>query len=182
MHMQLGPTKLIAIRSGSYDYAEVDLATSIQLVGPNNAGKTTLINTLQFLYLDNRNQMVFGDHDTEATRSYYFPDQYSYLLFECLGQNGTYVLGWRGQSKASGGDPVRFTYEGAYDVNDYLDEHHVALDTKVVLGKLSVRNYRELKDAAAHREAILISTKGESNGLGIVHLTEAERYAHFKEV
>ena len=182
LHMQLGPTKLIAIRSGSYDYAEVDLATSIQLVGPNNAGKTTLINTLQFLYLDNRNQMVFGDHDTEATRSYYFPDQYSYLLFECLGPNGTYVLGWRGQSKASGGDPVRFTYEGAYDVNDYLDEHHVALDTKVVLGKLSVRNYRELKDAAAHREAILISTKGESNGLGIVHLTEAERYAHFKEV
>ena len=60
--MQLGPTKLIAIRSGSYDYAEVELSDSLQLVGPNNAGKTTLINTLQFLYLDNRNQMVFGDH------------------------------------------------------------------------------------------------------------------------
>jgi DNA repair exonuclease SbcCD ATPase subunit len=180
--MQLGPTKLIAIRSGSYDYAEVDLATSIQLVGPNNAGKTTLINTLQFLYLDNRNQMAFGDHDTEATRAYYFPDQYSYLLFECLGPKGSYVLGWRGQSKANGGDPVRFTYDGEYVVSDYLDEHNVALDTKAVLAKLSARNYRELKDAAAHREAILVATKGESNGLGVVHLTEAERYAHFKEV
>lgn len=73
MQNGLGPSKLIAIRSGSYDYAEVDLATSIQLVGPNNAGKTTLINTLQFLYLDNRNQMNFGDHDPEATRAYYFP-------------------------------------------------------------------------------------------------------------
>ncbi len=180
--MQLGPTKLIAIRSGSYDYAEVDLATSIQLVGPNNAGKTTLINTLQFLYLDNRNQMAFGDHDPEATKQYYFPDHYSYLLFECLGPNGTYVLGWRGQSKTQGGDPVRFTYEGGYDVSDYLTvDDHVA-DPKTVNAKLIARNYRELKDASAHREAILVATKGESNGLGVVHLTEADRYAHFKEV
>ncbi|HMW97745.1 MAG TPA: hypothetical protein PJ983_10875 [Flavobacteriales bacterium] len=122
MQNGLGPSKLIAIRSGSYDYAEVDLATSIQLVGPNNAGKTTLINTLQFLYLDNRNQMNFGDHDTEATRAYYFPDQFSYLLFELQGPKGTYVLGWRGQSKAQGGDPLRFTYDGPYNVNDYLTD------------------------------------------------------------
>lgn len=179
---QLGPTKLIAIRSGSYDYAEVELTNSIQLVGPNNAGKTTLINTLQFLYLDNRNQMVFGDHDAEATREYYFPDHYSYLLFELSGPNGPYVLGWRGQSKASGGDPVRFTYDGHYDVTDYLTvDDHVA-DPKTVLAKLEKRNYRELKDPQAHREAILVATKGESNGLGVVHLTEADRYAHFKEV
>jgi energy-coupling factor transporter ATP-binding protein EcfA2 len=180
--MQLGPTKLIAIRSGSYDYAEVDLGTSIQLVGPNNAGKTTLINTLQFLYLDNRNQMAFGDHDPEATKQYYFPDHYSYLLFECLGPKGAYVLGWRGQSKTSGGDPVRFTYDGHYDVTDYLTvDDHVA-DPKTVNAKLNTRNYREMRDAAAHREAILVATKGESNGLGIVHLTETDRYAHFKEV
>lgn len=180
--MQLGPTKLIAIRSGSYDYAEVDLANSIQLVGPNNAGKTTLINTLQFLYLDHRNQMVFGDHEAEATKNYYFPDHYSYLLFECMGPRGAYVLGWRGQSKSSGGDPVRFTYEGPYDVTDYLTvDDHVA-DPKTVNAKLALRNYRELKDPQAHREAILVATKGDSNGLGVVHLTEAERYAHFKEV
>ena len=182
MQQGLGPTKLIAIRSGSYDYAEVDLATSIQLVGPNNAGKTTLINTLQFLYLDNRNQMAFGDHDTEATRAYYFPDQFSYLLFECEGPKGTYVLGWRGQSKASGGDPVRFTYDGAYDVNDYLTDDGRVQDQKLVDARLSGRDLRILRDAAAHREAILVATKGESNGLGVVHLTEAERYAHFKEV
>ncbi|HMC97656.1 MAG TPA: hypothetical protein VKG92_08390, partial [Flavobacteriales bacterium] len=180
--MQLGPTKLIAIRSGSYDYAEIELGNSLQLVGPNNVGKTTLINTLQFLYLDNRNQMVFGDHDTEATRTYYFPDHYSYLLFECLGPQGTYVLGWRGQSKASGGDPVRFTYDGVYDVADYLTSDERVAQPKVVLAKLALRNYKELRDAQAHRDAILVATKGESNGLGIVQLTEVDRYAHFKEV
>ncbi|MBK9196405.1 MAG: hypothetical protein IPO17_15785 [Flavobacteriales bacterium] len=182
MQAGIGPTKLIAIRSGSYDYAEVDLANSIQLVGPNNAGKTTLINTLQFLYLDNRNQMAFGDHDPEATRAYYFPDHFSYLLFELEGPNGAYVLGWRGQSKASGGDPVRFTYDGTYDVNDYISKDGRVSDPKAVDAKLSERNFRVLRDAAAHRDAILVATKGESNGLGVVHLTETERYAHFKEV
>jgi hypothetical protein len=182
MQAGLGPTKLIAIRSGSYDYAEVDLGTSIQLVGPNNAGKTTLINTLQFLYIDNRNHMAFGDHEPEATKTYYFPDHYSYLLFECQGPKGTYVLGWRGQSKSSGGDPIRFTYDGHYDVTDYLTvDDHVA-DPKTVNAKLAQRNYRELKDAGMHRDSILVATKGESNGLGVVHLNEVERYAHFKEV
>nr|MBP8878732.1 hypothetical protein [Flavobacteriales bacterium] len=155
---------------------------SIQLVGPNNAGKTTLINTLQFLYIDNRNHMAFGDHEPEATRAYYFPDHYSYMLFECLGPKGTYMLGWRGQSKASGGDPVRFTYDGGYDIADYMGKDDRVLDPKTVNAKLAERNYRELKDAAAHRDSILVATKGESNGLGVVHLTETERYSHFKEV
>ncbi len=180
--MQLGPTKLIAIRSGSYDYAEIDLSNSIQLVGPNNAGKTTLINTLQFLYLDNRNQMVFGDHDQEATRQYYFPDHYSYLLFECEGPKGTYVLGWRGQSKSSGGDPVRFTYDGGYVMSEFLTKEDRVRDQKEVLTSLAAHNYRELREPQLHREAILVATKGESNGLGIVHLTESDRYGHFKEV
>ncbi|MEO8067805.1 MAG: hypothetical protein ABI599_08955 [Flavobacteriales bacterium] len=180
--MQLGPTKLIAIRSGSYEYAEVELGTSLQLVGPNNAGKTTLINTLQFLYVDNRNQMVFGEHEPDATRDYYFPDHYSYLLFECLGPQGHYVLGWRGQSKAVGGDPLRFCYEGRYESSDFIsDDEHVS-DPKEVLARLSLKNYRELREPMAHREAILVATKGESNGLGLVSLTENERYPQFKEV
>ncbi|MBK9288035.1 MAG: hypothetical protein IPN38_10195 [Flavobacteriales bacterium] len=180
--MQLGPTKLIAIRSGSYDYAEIELGTSLQLVGPNNAGKTTLINTLQFLYVDNRNQMVFGEHDAEATRGYYFPDHYSYLLFECLGPHGHYVLGWRGQSKASGGDPLRFCYEGRYEASDLITEDGHVADPREVLARLSTKNYRELREPQAHREAILVATKGDSNGLGLVSLTENDLYPQFKEV
>ncbi|HRH38836.1 MAG TPA: hypothetical protein PK760_10850, partial [Flavobacteriales bacterium] len=139
-------------------------------------------NTLQFLYLDNRNQMVFGDHDQEATRQYYFPDHYSYLLFECEGPKGTYVLGWLGQSKSSGGDPVRFTYDGGYVMTDFLTEDDRVRDQKDVLTSLTAHNYRELREPQLHREAILVATKGESNGLGIVHLTESDRYGHFKEV
>ena len=49
--MPNGPQKLILIRAGRYDYAEVELSGSLQIVGLNNTGKTTLINTLQFLFL-----------------------------------------------------------------------------------------------------------------------------------
>jgi hypothetical protein len=109
--MPNGPQKLILIRAGRYDYAEGELSGSLQIVGPNNTGKTTLINTLQFLYLDDRRNMDFG-HSLEATRDYYFPNQYSYVLFECLGVRGKFVLGWRGRSKAAGGEPERFVSTG----------------------------------------------------------------------
>jgi len=68
--MPTGPQKLILIQSGRYEYAEVDLAGALQIVGPNNTGKTTLINTLQFLYLDDRRHMDFGSYTAEQTRDF----------------------------------------------------------------------------------------------------------------
>ena len=52
--MPVGPQKIILVRSGLYEYAEVDINGAIQIVGPNNTGKSTLIKTLQFLYLNDR--------------------------------------------------------------------------------------------------------------------------------
>lgn len=69
-----GPQKIILIRAGRYDYAEVELGGSLQMVGPNNTGKTTLINTLQFLYLDDLRTMDFGSYSLEQTLTYYFPN------------------------------------------------------------------------------------------------------------
>src|ERR1700676_706184 len=105
--MANGPQRLVLIHAGRYDYADVELRGSLQIVGPNNTGKTTLINTLQFLYLDDRRHMEFGSYSSEQTRDYYFPDQYSYILFELLGVSGKYVIGWRGQSRVIGPEPER---------------------------------------------------------------------------
>src|SRR5260370_42460264 len=102
--MPYGPRKFVLINAGRYDYAEVELGGAIQLVGPNNTGKTTLINTLQFLYLDERRHMDFG-YSEDQTRAYYFPNQFSYVLFEVLGAQGVHLIGWRGQSRISGGEP-----------------------------------------------------------------------------
>lgn len=54
-----GPTRLIFIGAAKFSYAEVDLTRPLHLVGPNNVGKTTLVNVLQFLYVDKKSHMSF---------------------------------------------------------------------------------------------------------------------------
>ena len=179
--MAHGPKKLILIRAGRYDYAEVELSGSLQIVGPNNTGKTTLINTLQFLYLDDRRHMDFGSYTPEQTRDYYFPNQYSYVLFECLGARGQCVLGWRGQSKPSGGEPERFTYEGPFDAADFIDEQDQMREPKAVSARLTRKQYTVLKAAQDHRELLLLATKGEGRGLGLVALRDNDKYPQFRE-
>jgi len=179
--MPHGPQKLILIGAGRYDYAEVELSGSLQIVGPNNTGKTTLINTLQFLYLDDRRHMDFGSYTPEQTRDYYFPNQYSYVLFECLGARGQCVLGWRGQSKASGGEPERFTFEGPFDAADFIDEQSQVREPKTVSARLTRKQYTVLKAAQDHRELLLLATKGEGRGLGLVALRDNDKYPQFRE-
>jgi hypothetical protein len=179
--MPHGPQKLILIRSGRYDYAEVELRGSLQIVGPNNTGKTTLINTLQFLYLDDRRQMDFGAYAADQTRDYYFSNQYSYVLFECLGARGLCVLGWRGQNKAAGGDPERFYFEGPFDAADFLDKNNQVREPAAVNARLSLKQYNVLKSAQEHRELLLLPTRGEGRGLGLVALRDNDKYPQFRD-
>src|SRR5260370_17325025 len=102
--MPYGPRKFVLINAGRYDYAEVELGGAIQLVGPNNTGKTTLINTLQFLYLDDRRHMDFG-YSEDQTRAYYFPNQFIYVLFELLGPQAAHLIDARLHTQISASQP-----------------------------------------------------------------------------
>ena len=116
----VGPTRLVLLRAGKYDYGEVELINPLHLVGPNNIGKTSLIAVLQFLYIDDQRVMHFS-RELYETRKYYFPDQNSYLLFECLTPDGYQVLGVQGLGPIRGYEFRRFAYHGQYDPDDYLD-------------------------------------------------------------
>ncbi len=179
--MSTGPTRLILICSSLYDYAEVELAGALQIVGPNNIGKTTLIKTLQFLYLNDRRHMEFGSHTPERTREFYFPSQYSYILFECLGVTGQCVIGWRGQSKTSGDDPERFCYSGPFDSRDFLNQKDQIREPRDVDARLSLKNFRKIKSAEDHKELLLPPSGGEARGLGIVSLRDSDKYHQFRE-
>ncbi|PAW88551.1 MAG: hypothetical protein B9S33_04570 [Pedosphaera sp. Tous-C6FEB] len=179
--MPTGPTRLILIRSGCYDYAEVELTGTLQIVGPNNIGKTTLIKTLQFLYIDDRRHMDFGSYTPEQTREFYFPGQYSYILFECLGATGQCVIGWRGQSKTTGGEPERFCYEGPFDAADFHDERGQVREPRDVSARLALKQLRVLKGAQEHRELLLPPAGGDTRGLGIIALREPDKFHHFRE-
>ena len=95
MSLRAGPHKIVALHCGKFDYAEVEIDAPVHLIGPNNVGKTSLISLLQFLYLDDQRQMLFS-RDMADTRRYYFPEKYSYALFECLTPTGFHVVGIHG--------------------------------------------------------------------------------------
>jgi hypothetical protein len=179
--MPTGPQRLILIRSGRYEYAEVELTGALQIVGPNNTGKTTLINTLQFLYLDDRRHMDFGSYTSEQTREFYFPNQYSYILFECLGATGQCVIGWRGQSKTSSGDPERFFHAGPFAAADFLGEKNQVREPRDVNTRLALKEFRVIKSAQEQKELLMPAASGDGRGLGIVALRNPDKYHHFRE-
>jgi energy-coupling factor transporter ATP-binding protein EcfA2 len=175
------PQRLILINAGRYEYANVELGGSLQIVGPNNTGKTTLINTLQFLYLDDSRKMEFGSYSSEQTRDYYFPNQYSYVMFEVLGPRGKCVLGWRGQSRVGGGEPTRFLFDGPFEPGDFIDPNHNVREPKDVNARLSLKQYLPIKNAQEQREILLLATKGDAKGIGLVALRDNDRYPQFRE-
>jgi hypothetical protein len=125
--------------------------------------------------------MDFGSYTPEQTREFYFPNQYSYVLFECLGVQGTCVIGWRGQSKASGGEPERFYHLGPFAESDFLDERHQVREPRDVNARLAVKQFRVLKSAQEHRELLLVPMNAEDRGLGIVALRDGDKYHQFRE-
>ena len=76
--LHYGVNRMILINSGRYGFAEVDLETPVHLAAGNNQGKSTLVNALQFLYINDLARMQFPNSDEETTR-HYFGSRNSYL-------------------------------------------------------------------------------------------------------
>jgi hypothetical protein len=80
-------TSLSILNSKVYGKAEIRLndCDSLQLVGPNNIGKSTLIYALNFLFIIDGNKMTFSGQrrGDKETLHHYFPNyNQSYIVFE----------------------------------------------------------------------------------------------------
>ena len=93
-----GPRKLILIDSAVYPYAEIDLEESVHLSGRNNAGKSSLLNALQFLYIDDIKLMHFPTGNFQGkTKPFYFkPGGRSSILVEADTKWGIRTVGFHG--------------------------------------------------------------------------------------
>ncbi len=100
--MNYGVRRLVVINSGKYSYANIDLSKPVHLVAPNNSGKTTLVNCLQFLFIDEVSKMQFG-RSLEDTSKHYFGADLSYLIFECLTPSGIQCMLVHGLGNLQGG-------------------------------------------------------------------------------
>ena len=116
--MQYGFQRLVLLNSAGYSRAELPLDGSVSLVAPNNTGKTSLINALQYLLIIDRRVMNFGAHDADKSRRFYFPHNSAYILLEVtLPETGTVVLGCVGKGVSF--DYEYFAYAGPLNVDEY---------------------------------------------------------------
>jgi len=120
--IRYGFQRLALLNSAGYRRAELPLDDSISLIAPNNTGKTSLINALQFLIIIDRRRMDFGAHDVDASRRFYFPNNSAYILLEvALPTTGTVVLGCVGKGVSH--EYEYFAYRGELNLDDYrLDD------------------------------------------------------------
>ncbi|MGR5150924.1 hypothetical protein [Photobacterium swingsii] len=142
--LSYGFQRLALIGSAGYQRAELPLDDSVSLIAPNNHGKTSLINALQFLLIIDQRRMDFGSHTLEKARRFYFPNNSAYILLEViLPQTGTVVFGCVG--KGVGYDYEYFAYKGELNLDDFrLDDGNTVTQPKLV-NHLATKKHRVYK-------------------------------------
>lgn len=146
-------TRLVILNSGVYGKASIRLddCNSIQLVGPNNIGKSTLIYALNFLFIIDGKKMSFsGNRNEKDTLHHYFPNQSnSYLIFEIFKQRYYCIVIKRGEDGLE-----YFKIDSEYREELFLettDKQQKVLKFEDVRGKLitkriELRPFRDKKD------------------------------------
>lgn len=174
-----GPKRIVLIRAGRYDYAEVVLGRSAHLVGENNAGKTSLIATLQMLYVPSFNEMSFS-RPWDETRRYYFRLDTSTILFETVTSDGRFVtVGLRGKGQLGAFQVDRFAFEGAYRKEDFIDdENRVRPFDEVKRRIVEDRFFKEMEPNEI-RAALIGELGVRQLNMGIVPLRDVGRYGDF---
>ncbi|GAL28881.1 chromosome segregation ATPases [Vibrio variabilis] len=142
--LSFGFQRLALIGSAGYQRAELPLDDSVSLIAPNNHGKTSLINALQFLLIIDQRRMDFGSHTLEKARRFYFPNNSAYILLEViLPQTGTVVFGCVG--KGVGYDYEYFAYKGELNLDDFrLEDGNIVSQPKLV-NHLATKKHRVYK-------------------------------------
>jgi len=168
--MKVQPSKIILINAANCHYAEFDLSDSLHLIALNNRGKTSIVNTLQFLYIDNYNGIDMGEYSLDKTWGHYFPQLGSYVLFELNTLSGNKVFGLA--ATGMGAAPEKFIFDGHYQSNDFIDKKEKQYQPRKpgeVFPQLAAKNIRRNLDPKAHRDLLKPYHKQKNTeGLGII--------------
>ncbi len=131
---QYGFQKLVLLNSAGYSRAELPLDDSVSIIAPNNTGKTSLINALQFLLILDKRHMDFGAHSVENSRRFYFPGNSAYILLEVLLPSGMAVIGCVGKGLSH--DYEYFAYQGSLNLDDYRLENGQLVSQPKLISRL----------------------------------------------
>ena len=115
-------TRIIGINTSTYVNAEMRLddCDSLQLVGPNNVGKSTLIYTLNFLFIVDGSKMSFSGQrrgDKETIHHYFPTHNQSYIIFEIKKNDSNYCILVK---RDSDGELEYFRFTGEYKEDNFF--------------------------------------------------------------
>lgn len=167
--------RLVILNSEIYSKADIELGDcdSLQIVGPNNIGKSTLIYALNFLYIIDGKQMTFSGNRSgdKTTFNHYFPTiNSSYIIFEVFKKRYYCIL-------------VKKNAEGSLDYykidSDYKEEQYFVQTTEgqklkkfdSLLADLSTTGVEYSKYSNRRDLFNFVYQKGKKNN-GVVWLNE----------
>lgn len=167
--MKIQPIRIVLINSANCQYANFDLSDSLHLVALNNRGKTSIINTLQLLYINSYKELDMG-YALDDTWKHYFPRLGSYVLFEINTLTGNKVFGL--SATGMGAQPEKFLLDGAYKTEDFIekkDTSYIAYMPKDLFPALGQRLIKRGITPKNHKDLLKpFQVKNNTIGLGII--------------
>jgi len=135
-------TRIVILNSATYGKAAIrfDDCDSIQLVGPNNIGKSTLVFALNFLLIVDGKKMTFVDNKTgdKETIHHYLPTPInSYIVFEVFKHKYYCIL-------------LKRNNEGEVEYYKFDGEYSDDLFTRNVKGQQNILKFDDLKSHMAN--------------------------------
>ena len=119
----LGITKLALLNTAGYDRCVIPLDRPVSICAPNNTGKSSLINALQFPLITDLRLTEWDGHTIAETRKFYFRTDRTYILLEAEPEAGNkVVIGVAGLGPASGYEHQFFCFNGPLDLSLFSDD------------------------------------------------------------
>lgn len=131
MSESYGLTKLALLNTAGYAKCVIPLDDAASICAPNNTGKSSVINALQFPLINDLRLTEWDGHDLDETRKFYFGTDQSYILLEANLPDGPVVIGVAGLGKIAGYQFQYFCYRGKLDLNHFIIDNSIIRYSKL---------------------------------------------------
>ena len=147
-------TRIIQINSGKADYVEIEPRNSTHLAADNGEGKSSILNALQFLMIDDWTRMKFPK-DNNDTCMFYFPGENSHIIFEIRDELNHYHQVWfSGRTSAVKDRYQRIVLNGKYSKEIFVDENE---------GRWRALSYHEVLEKCTRRSIAIEPFKNSTD-------------------
>ncbi|RRS06570.1 ATPase [Pseudoalteromonas sp. J010] len=179
-----GLSKLALLNTAGYAKCVIPLDKSASICAPNNTGKSSVINALQFPLINDLRLTEWDGHDLEETRKFYFSSDQSYILLEANLPHGDVVIGVAGLGKIAGYAHQFFCYQGKLNLDDYTQGKSIIKYTKL-FNHLEEKQLKPVELKAQELNALLTGGATPFDGdinLKMIPLNNVQDAPVYKEI